>query len=143
MRVVFFVLLTLWIVSPLVGADQKSHRYARGEKVELKIGADIYPAEVVAVFPNRFLAVTYTDNVGFDRRITVPPNFVRPLPKTRKTAKSGRTPAESVAKSNPMRTWSDKLGKFSIKARFLEIKERGTRGWNRMMARRSPFRSTN
>jgi hypothetical protein len=126
MRVVLAGLLALSLGAVSVGAEHP--KFLRGQKVQVKFGAETYKGEVVRVMPNGWVMVKYADWAGNVRTQPYPPDLIQRVAKTSKAAKTGQASAgDRSSRKSSIRTWTDKSGKFTIRARFLEISDGNVR----------------
>ena len=119
-RFVLVAFLSLCVVATSLGAP-KSQRFKRGEKVEVELGLEVYEGEVVGMSTGGWIRVKFTNNVGFEQTMTLPSNYIHRIAKSAKESPEKTTAGKKAAAGNPLHTWSDKSGRFSIKARLVEI----------------------
>ncbi|MFN0053228.1 MAG: SHD1 domain-containing protein [Planctomycetales bacterium] len=140
MKVLLSGLLSITVLSLVLFAAEggKSKRLSVGDKVQVKWAGESYPGEVQGVLSNGFVKVKFTRN-GMEMTQTVSPDKVSAKGKgdsakgtAKGSDKDAATPSDkNGAKSKPsagaktaagkFRTWSDRSGKFSVKAKFISL----------------------
>lgn len=103
---VLLVTVASWAVDPATGSLQP------GDKVEVKWAGEPVTAEFVEYTANGWIRVKFLRE-GVAVTPVLPPQDVRVL-------EDGANRAEKKSK-RPLRTWTDKTGKFKTKARFVEL----------------------
>ena len=125
------VVLILLILSVPAAAQRRKATgsdYAPGDKVEVKMGRDPSPGEVVKVNQNGWVTVRVTRS-GRQMEMTLPPSRIQKVaggtPAT-PPAKPTGNPFAPPAKASPlagMRTWTDSTGQYKTEAEFVEFKD--------------------
>jgi len=102
--------------------------FAPGDKVQVKMGRDPSPGEVIKLNQNGWVTVRVT-RMGRQIEMTLPPSRIQKMggatPKT-PAAKPGANPFAPTAKANPlagMHTWTDSTGQYKTEAEFVEFKD--------------------
>lgn len=131
MNTVIRIVLILLILSTPAAAQRRkatNSDYAPGDKVQVKMGRDPSPGEVVKVNQNGWVTVRVT-RFGRQMEMTLPPSRIQkvdgaaPAPPP---AKPGANPFAPLAKTNPlagMRTWTDSTGQYKTEAEFVDFKD--------------------
>lgn len=114
------------LVLSLSAEAYQSRRYKKGDRVQVEIAGELFPGEVVGFSANGSYQVKYRTKNGVEKSPTFPANRVLPpgakLNKPDKEKDAEETEdAPAGRATGALRSWSDKSGKFSIKARFVEI----------------------
>lgn len=117
----------------LLAADKpKGKKYAPGDKVQIQWAGQTVTAEVTGYAPTGWVKLKFKSN-GIELTPSLPPEQVQPVVKGGKPANdavkgdkdkpaAGNKTAGSSA-GGQLRTWADKSGKFTVKARFVELKD--------------------
>lgn len=130
------VVFTSILCAGLLAADKpKAKKFAAGDKVQIRWDGQTVTAEVTGYAATGWVKLKFkSKSNGIELTPTLPPDQVQPLVKgdksSKEAAKGGKDkPSPSAGKSEggeggaKLRTWSDKSGKFSVKARFVELKD--------------------
>lgn len=128
MRPVAGFLLVLLVLGMSHSADAfQARKYKKGDRVQVEVAGEYFTGEVVGFGANGWISVKYRTKNGVEKSPTFPPNRVFPpgakLPKSdggKDDPDSDGSPSTGT-RSGALRTWSDRSGKFSIKARFVEL----------------------
>ncbi len=131
MNTVIRVVLVLLILSVPAAAQRRkatSSDFAPGDKVQVKMGRDPSPGEVVKVNQNGWLTVRVT-RMGRQIEMTLPPSRIQKVgagtPAT-PPAKPSADPFSPVGQANPLagtRTWTDTTGQYKTEAEFVDFKD--------------------
>ncbi len=116
MKIFLTCIVSLTLLSAaLLAADKKSgssqQKLSKGDKVEVEWLGKKVTAEFVEYGPNGWITVKFKHD-GITMNPTLPPAQVKVL------AKKGNKVVNA-----PIRTWTDKTGKYTVKAKFVELKD--------------------
>jgi len=103
--------------------DAPAGNLAPGDAVEVEWAGEKVRGAFVEYFPNGWLTVRF-NYMGIEMSPTLPPDQVRVLGKAA-PGKAGKNAAGKNAGGSagkrPLRTWTDRTGKFKTKARYIDL----------------------
>ena len=119
--VLSFVLSVTLLSVVLFAADKsKKGRIAPGDKVEFDFGGPVQ-GEVIEIGTNGWITAKINKN-GLEMTPTLPPDKFKLIAK-KGDKENDKVKGAKKETGSKLRTWTDKTGKFKVKAKFVELKD--------------------